>query len=42
MDEHNELKSTVILNKYESDEFFDFEYHGELKNAIKALNIIKG
>ena len=41
MDGHDDLeKPTVILNKYGSDEFLDFEYRGELKNAITALNAI--
>ena len=43
MDQHDNLdKSTVVLNRYESDEFLDFEYQDELKNAIKALNMIRG
>ena len=41
MRENEDLEnSTVILNKYESDEFLDFASLEELKQVIKTLDRI--
>lgn len=37
-EEKNSIKSTIVLNNYKPDEFFDFNNSSDLDEVIKVLN----